>query len=97
MRCLVGWILILLLVLAQPLPVWAASCRSVGNELVCIQNMQRSAQKYWEYRVQFKIGSSAVPLEIYDCRNHRQRTIKGEWHSFSSPEIAAFACSLFHD
>jgi hypothetical protein len=92
----VCWILTVLIFFAQPLPAWAASCRSIQGETVCIQNMQRSAQKYWEYRVQFQIGSSLQPIEIYDCRNHRQRTIKGEWHGFSQPEIATFACSLFH-
>lgn len=96
MRCFFCWILAVLLIFTRPLPVWAASCRSINGELACIQNMQRSAQKYWEYRVQFKIGSLSVPVEIYDCRNHRQRALKGEWHGFSHPEIAAFACSLFH-
>ncbi len=96
MRCLFGWILTLLLLFTRPLPVAAASCRNVNGELVCIQSMQRSAQKYWEYRVQFKIGKLSTPIEIYDCRSRRQRTLKGQWQGFSQPEIAAFSCSLFH-
>ena len=96
MRCFICLTLTLLLAFTRPLPVLAASCRSINGELVCIQNMQRSAQKYWEYRVQFKIDGSLLPVQIYDCRNHRQRTIKGKWSAFSDSETAAFACSLFH-
>ena len=95
MRCFICLTLTLLLAFARPLPVLATSCRSINGELVCIQNMQRSAQKYWEYRVQFKIDDLLLPVQIYDCRNHRQRTIKSNWSAFSDPEIAAFACSLF--
>jgi hypothetical protein len=97
MRCCICWILILLFFLARPLPVLALSCRSLSGQLVCIQSLQRSAQKYWEYRVQFKIGEVSVPLEIYDCRSQRQRTLTSQWRDFSHPEIAAFACILFHD
>jgi hypothetical protein len=87
--------LTLLLFLARPLPVWATSCRSFNGELVCIQSIQRSAQKYWEYRVQFKISGLSQPLEIYDCRSRRKRTTKGQWQDFSAGEIDDFACLLF--
>jgi hypothetical protein len=90
-RCWICWILTLSLVLARPLPVWATSCRSLNGELVCIQSIQRSAQKYWEYRVQFKIAGLSQPLKIYDCRSRRKRTSKGQWQDFSEGEIDAFA------
>jgi hypothetical protein len=89
-------LLALLLALARPLPAWAVSCRSFNGELVCIQGIQRSAQKYWEYRVQLKIAGLLQPIEIYDCRNQRKRRIKGQWQDFSQREIDDFACSLFH-
>lgn len=95
MRCWVCWIVALWLILARPLPVWATSCRTLNSELVCIQSIQRSAQKYWEYRVQFKIAGVSQPLTIYDCRSRRKRTIKGQWQDFSVGEIDAFACLLF--
>jgi hypothetical protein len=96
MRCCIGWMLALLLFLARPLPVLALSCRSLNGELVCIQSLQRSAKKYWEYRVQLKINGLSQPVEIYDCRNQRRRSTQGQWQDFSHPKIDAFACSLFH-
>jgi hypothetical protein len=88
--------LALLLFLARPLPVLAMSCRSLNGELVCIQSLQRSAKKYWEYRVQLKVNGLSQPVEIYDCRNQLRRSPQGQWQDFSHPKIDAFACSLFH-
>ena len=83
-KFLTVWWAVVVVMLALPFAVWLMSfatqpslsnaCRSFGGHQVCIQNIRRSAQRYWEYRTVVSVDGIKQPLELYNCRD-RVRTL----------------------
>lgn len=71
MRGLVGAML-LAVVLAVGLgssPAAAAlTCRTVGEQRVCLESVKRSAKYFWQYQAVVSVDGTALPLQAYDCR-----------------------------
>jgi hypothetical protein len=77
-----------------PLPADATVCRNFQGQQICILNIQRSAKKYWEYRVTVGIDGVAQPVEIYNCRS-RYRVTQGKVIvSFQQDDMGSLICKM---
>ncbi|HTL89948.1 MAG TPA: hypothetical protein VL134_11140 [Leptolyngbya sp.] len=88
-------ILLLILLIGITLPVQAATCRSVGEQEICIVSIRRSAKNYWEYRAKVRVDGEVKPTQTYDCR--KQITIQDNkvLELFEQDGTAEAVCSFF--
>jgi hypothetical protein len=74
------------------LPADAAICRNSQGQKFCVANIQRSAKKYWEYRVIVSIDGDIQPVEIYNCRSRYRVTKDKVILSFQQNDIGDLIC-----
>jgi hypothetical protein len=81
--------------LLQPFPAQAAPCRTVANQTHCVEQVQRSAKNYWEYRVTLRINGVLQPVQIYDCRDRTLLQKDGTRTKFGATDIGQTICRLY--
>lgn len=94
LKILVG-LLILTLSWTIAFPVQALPCRTINQRSVCIQEIQRSAKNYWEYRVILKIDGVEQAQEIYNCRDRVKINQNITVTPFQPQGVGEFVCRLF--
>jgi hypothetical protein len=82
--------------LAYPAPAQGCVCDQRNGQQICVERIQRSAKKYWEYRVQLTVNGVAQPLVFYNCYQQKKSQDRGAWVDLVEDKIDRLACSLFH-
>lgn len=73
-------------------PVEAATCRTVTNQIICLQKIKRSAKYPWEYRVNLSINGKKQDLALYNCRE-KIRILKDKTiMTFTEVDLGTFIC-----
>ena len=85
------------LLLAIPAaPAIAKTCRTVGEQQICLISVKRSAKNYWEYRAVVEIDGDRRPLEVYDCRHRQRTTADGRLVKFTAQGAGPLICRLLY-
>ncbi len=87
-------LLVILLTLTVAFPAQAFVCRTLGDQSVCIVQIQRSAKYHWEYRVVLRIDGVDQPLERYNCRDRLRVQTNGTRVSFDEKGVGDLICRL---
>ena len=74
------------------LPVQAATCRTVDQEIICIEKIKRSAKYPWEYRVNLSINTKKQNLAFYNCREEVIISKNGTKMPFAENNLGQFIC-----
>jgi hypothetical protein len=82
--------------LAHPAMAQGSICDRRNGQQICVEQMQRSAKNYWEYRVRLTVNGVIQPLVFYDCRQRKKSLARGVWVDVVEDKIDRFACSLGH-
>lgn len=72
----------------------AAICRQLGEQQICIVDIQRSAKYYWQYRVSVTVDNQLRPREIYNCRDRVRISERGDRIAFQDEGIGDLICRL---
>jgi len=73
-------------------PVQAATCRTVKDEVICIEKIKRSAKYPWEYRVSLSRDQQKQDSVLYNCRNKVTILKNGIRHPFTEQNLGDFIC-----
>jgi hypothetical protein len=74
------------------LPVQAATCRTVKEEVICIEKIKRSAKYPWEYRVSLSRDQQKQDSVLYNCRNKVTILKNGIRYPFTEQNLGDFIC-----
>lgn len=76
---------------------WAAHpllCDQRNGQQVCLERLERSAQRYWQYWVYLSIDGTAQGRSVYDCRRQQKLTPAGLWQPLVADRVDRAACQL---
>ncbi|MFP4008258.1 MAG: hypothetical protein ACLFV6_09685 [Spirulinaceae cyanobacterium] len=91
----IACLIVLLLGFAiNPQPVEGGICRQLGQQQVCIVDIQRSAKYYWQYRVTLEVDGQVRPREIYNCRDRVRISSQGDRIAFQDQSFGDLICRL---
>lgn len=81
--------------LATVFPAAAASCYSLKDQQICLEQIKRSAKNYWEYRTVVRVDGVKRPQVIYNCRSRTKINPDRTVADFATDGIGELICSKF--
>lgn len=94
MRVILAMLAILVVMVAGVGSAQAASCYHLGEALVCIVDIKRSAKYYWEYRVTVTVDGVKQPTIRYNCRDRTRTQPDGTITTIIDSDIGHIICRL---
>ncbi|MDW8203339.1 MAG: hypothetical protein RML75_19260 [Cyanobacteriota bacterium SKYGB_h_bin112] len=94
MRIILGMLVVLTVMVAGTVTAQAASCYHLGDALVCIVDIKRSAKYYWEYRVTVTVDGVRQPTVRYNCRDRTRTQPDGTITPITDSDIGHIICRL---
>ncbi len=72
-----------------------STCKNYDGHEICILNIQRSAKRYWNYRVAISVDGEKKPVEVYNCRGRFKIQRNGKIVPFGENDPGKFICKYF--
>ncbi|MDJ0695908.1 hypothetical protein [Mastigocoleus sp. MO_188.B34] len=72
-----------------------AMCSNHDGHEICILNIQRSAKRYWNYRVAISVDGEKKPVEVYNCRGRFKIQRNGKVVPFEENGAGKLICKYF--
>jgi len=76
-------------------PAKASTCRDYQQQTICINNIERSAKYYCQYKVNLTINGEKQPQTIYNCCQKLKQSKNNNVIAFSDNDPGKLICSLF--
>jgi hypothetical protein len=79
---------------AVPTAQAADYCRLWQGRQICLERVQRSAKKHWEFRATARVDGIDRPRAAYNCRRRIWVGLDGIRHNFEAHGPGDFICNL---
>lgn len=76
-------------------PAKDSMCSNYNGHEICILKIQRSAKRYWNYKVAISVDGEKKPVEIYNCRGRFKIQKNGKIVPFGDNNPGKLICKYF--